>query len=104
MGANHLKQLNIHSDGRRIPVEVSVSRVNSPQGEVYISLVRDITERKQADASLREQEKLIRTVFDTVPVGIFIVNKDKQISMLNHAGQKIWEGVRYVGVEESGCL
>ena len=99
-GNQPFEALNIHSDGRRIPVEVSVSRVNSPQGEVYISLVRDITERKQADASLREQEKLIRTVFDTVPVGIFIVNKDKQISMLNQAGQKIWEGVRYVGVED----
>ena len=99
-GNQPFEALNIHSDGRRIPVEVSVSKVNSPQGEVYISLVRDITERKQADASLREQEKLIRTVFDTVPVGIFIVNKDKQISMLNQAGQKIWEGVRYVGVDD----
>lgn len=99
-GNQPFEALNIHSSGRHIPVEVSVSKVNSPQGEVYISLVRDITERKKADTSIREQEKLIRTVFETVPVGIFIVNKENQITMLNPAGQKIWEGVRYVGVED----
>jgi PAS domain S-box-containing protein len=99
-GNQPFEALNIHSSGRRIPVEVSVSKVISPQGEVFISLVRDISERKQTDAAIHEQAKLIRTVFETVPVGIFIVNKENQITLLNPAGQKIWEGVKYVGVEE----
>ncbi len=49
--------LNLHRDGRRIPVEVSIGRVDTPEGERYISIVRDITRRKQDEQALRENEE-----------------------------------------------
>ena len=96
------ESLNLHSSGRRIPVEISVSKVESLQGVMYISIVRDSTERKRNEELRREQEKLIRTVFDTVPVGIFVVNNEGKIDLLNPAGQQIWEGSKYVGLDDLG--
>ncbi len=90
------ESVNLHSSGRRIPVEVSVSKFVSPDGEMYISIVRDISERKKAEEDNKKQEKLIRTVFETVPVGIFIINEEGKISLLNRAGKDIWGDVRYV--------
>ena len=50
----HEKTL-IARDGRRIPVEIS-TRQHQQQGRaIAISVIRDITERKQAEAALRER-------------------------------------------------
>ena len=102
-GAIPFESVNLHSSGRRIPVEVSISKFTTPDGERYINIVRDISERLNNEEQTRKQEKLIRTVFDTVPVGIFIVNEEGSISLLNPAGKEIWGDVRYVdtdGLEE----
>ena len=47
--------LNVHRDGTRIPVEISVSRLTGLKGALFISIVRDITERKQAEEALRQR-------------------------------------------------
>ena len=52
-GNNLFESLNLHRDGRRIPVEVSVVRMASHQGDLYVSVVRDITERKQREHELQ---------------------------------------------------
>lgn len=90
------ESINIDSSGRRFPVEVTISKFVSPDGEMYISIVRDISERKKTEEETRKHEKLIRTVFETVPVGIFIINEEGKISLLNRAGKDIWGDVRYV--------
>ena len=48
------KGLVMHRDGRRIPVEISVARIERPQGDFFVSIVRDITERKQAEERLEQ--------------------------------------------------
>ena len=95
---------NIHKDGHTIWGYLTSSLVTDASGnpKYTIGMFEDITERKRTEDSLREQEKLIRTVFDTVPVGIFIVNKQGRITLLNQAGQNIWEGVRYSDLDELG--
>ena len=95
---------NIHKDGHTIWGYLTSSLVTDASGKpIYtIGMFEDITERKRTEDSLREQEKLIRTVFETVPVGIFIVNKEGRITLLNAAGQSIWEGVRYSELDELG--
>ena len=52
--------LNLHSSGRRIPVEISVGQIEQASGDLYVSIVRDITERKQAEAALARQSEQLR--------------------------------------------
>ena len=59
-GDNIFEALNLHRDGHRIPLEISVSRVESAEGNVYISIMRDITERKQTEARLKDQLEELR--------------------------------------------
>ncbi|MBD3305364.1 PAS domain S-box protein [candidate division KSB3 bacterium] len=54
------ESVNLHRDGTRIPVEVSVTRIENPEGNTFISIVRDITERKRAEAALRQSEARFR--------------------------------------------
>ena len=58
--------------GDIIPVEVSSSLVTYHGEQVILSIVRDITERKRAEDTLRESEEKFRLAFDTSPDSIAI--------------------------------
>ena len=56
--------------GSEFPVEISLSPLVTPQGRLVISAVRDITERRRAEAiieaSLREKEALLKEIHHRV--------------------------------------
>jgi PAS domain-containing protein len=62
----------------------------------------DITEHKQAEEALRQNEELLRNVLELLPVGIWITDKNGVITQGNPAGHHIWGGCRHVGIEKYG--
>lgn len=71
-GSTTFEGLNLHHSGRPIPVEISVARMASAQDELFVSIVRDITERKRAEDALRGSEEKFRKAFLTSPDSINI--------------------------------
>jgi PAS domain S-box-containing protein len=63
---------------------------------------RDITERKDADNSLRESEGTLRQIVNVMPIGLWLLDKNGQIVNGNRTGQQIWGGAKYVGPERYG--
>lgn len=73
---------------------------------LYLLQMRPITnlikKREQADQALRENEKLLRTVLELLPVGVWITDAQGKIQHGNQASQEIWGGARYVGIDQYG--
>ncbi len=70
-GSAIFEGVNMHRDGRRIPVEISAGRIELPSGDLYISVVRDITERKRAEAERRNMEARLRALVEQVPAIVY---------------------------------
>ena len=66
-------------DGQTWPVEVNSSIVRGADGkpEFFVSVVRDITDRKKAEESLRSSEATLRSLLQAAPIGIGQVSADR---------------------------
>jgi PAS domain S-box-containing protein/putative nucleotidyltransferase with HDIG domain len=73
----------ISKEGRLIPVEISTSVVQRMGQGIVLSFIRDITERKQAEAALQESEELYRTIFENTGTSMILIEEDMTISMAN---------------------
>lgn len=63
-------------DGSQVPLDLSISEMTLGGERMYSGIVRDISERKRAEAVLQEQKNELQTLFDNLP-GI-VCYKDDQ--------------------------
>ncbi len=78
-------------DGQVCPVEVSVSSIDTEGNKTFIIYLYDITQRRQAEAALRESESRYRRIFENTGTAMVILEKDKRISLVNDEFEKLTE-------------
>lgn len=63
----------------------------TPDGKMneVIGSVLDITDRKQAEESLKQQKELLQTIFDNVPVMLALLDKNGKINWVNSHWEQV---------------
>lgn len=60
---------------------------NQYQGE--IGTIRDITERKNAEVALTQQNEILQTIFDHIPIMVIFFNAQGQLQLLNRETENV---------------
>jgi PAS domain S-box-containing protein len=87
--ANHT--LLIAKDGTERPIDDSAAPIQDNQGHIAgcVLVFRDITERKQAETTLRYQLDLTRAITDNATTAIFMMDRKSRCTFMNPAAEVI---------------
>jgi two-component system NtrC family sensor kinase len=75
----------LHADGREIPVEISPKIIEMGGRQCDMVVVRDITERKLAEAELKRQKDIIDRIIASTPDCVAVLNSDQRLVLANSA-------------------
>jgi PAS domain S-box-containing protein len=78
-------------EGRVVHAEVSVKRMDLPQGPHLLAIIRDVGERKKAEDRLRRSEANYRSIFDASNEAIFVHDPaDGRVVDVNRRAQELY--------------
>ncbi|MGQ9910416.1 MAG: PAS domain-containing sensor histidine kinase [Candidatus Flexifilum sp.] len=77
-------------DGRILWLETSTSLIQT--GDVQsgaVMILRDVTERRQAEEALKHERNLLRTLIDNLPDYVYVLDSDQRVILSNRGGQPL---------------
>ena len=89
----------LRSSGEEFPIDASISQLDTPNGKVYTVILRDVTERVQAEQEQQRMAQRLSGLLDSAMDGIITVDEEEKIVLYNRAAEKIfgWPGREAMG-------
>ena len=77
-------------DGRDIPLEVLTTPIPVDGRNIYVVVSRDISERKQAETTLRESQQLLASIAENLFEAVYRSGPDHRLTFVNEAYLKMF--------------
>lgn len=77
--------LSRKKSGEEFMEELSITPLKDQNGEIafYIAIIQDITIRKNSELALLEEKEKYRSLYESIPIGVFRTSREGRILMAN---------------------
>jgi len=82
--------IGLRKDGTTFPMDLSVGESTQDGEAIFVGVIHDLTERKQAEKALRDSAERIRAVVETAVDGVILIDSHGTIRMFNPACEKLF--------------
>ena len=88
----HFETRRRRKDGTIIPVSLTVSAIRDQDGRIVgvSKIVRDLSETQRVNQELQRREALLRSVLDTVPDGLVVIDEQARIQSFSAAAERLF--------------
>ena len=76
VGSNSFEAVHRAKDGHDIPVEITAMHYMFKEFDFHCAVARDVSERKQKEAALREKDERMRFFFEYAPASLAMFDRD----------------------------
>lgn len=77
-------------DGSIFPMDLLVGEAKAGGETIFVGIIRDISERKAAEAAQRDSELRLRSILDTVPDGIIVIDEKGLMQSFSPAAERLF--------------
>jgi len=77
-------------DGSVFPMDLSVGEARDGDEPIFVGIIRDITDRKAAELAQRESELRLRSILNTVPDAIVVIDAQGLIQSFSPAAERLF--------------
>jgi PAS domain S-box-containing protein len=77
--------VELRKDGSEFPIEMSLGEIVEDDEQLFMGVIRDVTERKRTEDALRELRDRFRSIFDHAPIGVAMVSLEGRYLQVNRS-------------------
>jgi len=80
----------LRKDGSTFPMDLSVGETEHDGDPIFVGILHDLSERKQAEQALRDTASRLRAVVDTAVDGVILIDDAGTVLMYNPACERLF--------------
>lgn len=85
------RQVSFNVEGASLHFRMMINAVLEEDAVYYLITLVDMTKQVEAERRLYKEQENLHTIFEGLPLGVLILDKDKQVLRANQAINKIFE-------------
>jgi two-component system, LuxR family, sensor kinase FixL len=88
----HFETVRWRRDGSPVPVSLTISPVRAADGDIVgiSKIARDLTEMRHTERELRRREALLRSILETVPDALIVIDARGLIQSFSSAAERLF--------------
>jgi PAS domain S-box-containing protein len=99
---DHFETVRRRKDGSLVDISLTISPVRDAKGRIVgaSKIARDITERKEAEAKLKDSEQRLQDLLAAIPAAIYTTDAEGKITYFNEAAVELAGRTPVIGSDE----